>query len=357
MHNSLTNLPARVIIDTNVLLDAVFVSNGAARKSLLLLSQLGYAPVIDEMIELEANRILEKYRIAFHPSFDFANTLSDFISFAHILRLPPAKRIRNTKVNRHDVHVVSAAVHYEAWILTGDIALNVQLQADGRQARLPFDVIMEAATANGADPELNDIFRVVSPARRSGMLFGSIITGNWAGMNSVGSFTVCEMENVGRLFYDTQSEEWVFEMPVGVSARVRCSLQKDEQWAVCGSYKLPGAGRKGMLSIRAGQYPTTIYSGSESTLKSITAILPGVTSIGHSSNGQDHWNGHLRSVVIGPQGMKSATWRQIVATPEGAPNPYDSGALSRVLERAGAINSQPGLLRLPTEQDLRNLKL
>ncbi len=357
MHNSLRGLPTRVLIDTNVLLDAAFVSNGVARRSLALLGQLGYSPVIDEMIELEAIRILEKYRKSFYPAFDLAKVLSDHISVAGILRLPPAKPISNTSVKAHDVHVVSAAGQYGAWVLTGDVALNVQLRADGIQARLPFDVIMEAATAGGADPSLDDIIRVVAPTRESGMFFGRVIAGNWAGMSSVGNFTVCDMENVGRLFYDTQTGEWAFEMPIGVSVRVKCPLKNGEQWAVCGSYKLPGAGKRGNLFVRAGQYPSTVFSERIGTLKNIATSSPGVTNIGCSVNNQDHWNGHLWSVVIGPQGMGTDTWKEIIAIPEGAPNPYDSGALSRVLERAGALNSQPGLLQLPIEQDLRNLNL
>ena len=260
MHNSLNGLSKRVLIDTNVLLDAAFVTNGSARKALALLDHLGYSPVIDEMIELEAVRILEKYRQFFYPAFDVAKVLSDYISVARILRLPPAKQISDTSVSAHDVHVVSAAAQYGAWVLTGDLALNVQLRADDIESRLPFDIIMEVATADGTDPGLDDIIRVVSPTRQSGMLFGRVITGSWAGMRSVGSFTVCDMKNVGRLYYDTQTEEWIFDMRIGVSVRVTCPLQEGEQWAVCGSYKLPGAGKRGALFIRAGQYPSTIFS-------------------------------------------------------------------------------------------------
>ena len=357
MHNSLKGLPTRVLIDTNVLLDAAFVTDGAARRSLALLGQLGYFPVIDEMIELEAIRILNKYRKLFSLTFDVMEILSDFICFARILRLPPAKPISNTSVKSHDIHVVSAATQYDAWVLTGDLDLIVRLRADGKQPRLPFDVIMEASTTGGSGTSLDDIIRVVSPTRQSGMLFGRVMPGDWAGMGSVGSFTVCDMKNVGRLFYDTQSEEWVFEMPIKVSVRIKCPIQKGEQWAVCGSYKLPGAGKSGELFIRAGQYPSTIFMNSEPTLKSIESSSPGVTNFGSSVNSQDYWNGHLQSVVIGPQGMGTDTWKNIIAIPGGAPNPYDNNALSRIFERAGALNSQPGLLQLPTEQDLRNLDL
>lgn len=357
MHNSLKGLPTRVVIDTNVILDAAFVTNGAARISLRLLGQLGYSPVIDEMIESEATDILEEYRASFCPAFDLAKVLSDYISVSGILLLPPAKQMSNTCVNRRDVHVVSAADRYDAWILTGDLALNVELRVDGIEPRLPFDVIMEAATAGGADPGPNDIIRIVAPTRQSGMLFGRVVAGSWAGRSSVGNHTVCDMEKVGRLFYDCRSEEWAFEMPIGASVRVECPLQEGEQWVVCGSYKLPGSGKPGKVFIRAGQYPSEIFSSSINTSRKIVSSSPGVTNIGSSVSNKDYWNGHLRSVVIGPQGMSANTWKKIIAISEGAPNPYDSNALSRVLERAGALNSQPGLLRLPTEQELRNLNL
>ena len=162
MHNSLKGLPARVLIDTNVLLDAAFVTNGAARRSLTLLAQLGYPPFIDQAIESEAFHILEKYRKSFYRAFDVAKVLSDYISVARILRLSHSKQISNTSVNRHDVHVVSAAVQYGAWVLTGDLALNVELHAANIQSRLPFDVIMEAATADGADPGLDKFRRCLS---------------------------------------------------------------------------------------------------------------------------------------------------------------------------------------------------
>jgi len=353
MHNSLKGLPKRVVIDTNVLLDAAFVMDGAARKSLALLRQLEYLPIIDGKIESEATRKLKEYRKSFCPAFDLATVLSDFVSRAHILCLPSAKQMSNTSVNRHDVHVVSAAQQYGAWVLTGDLALNVELCVDGIQPRLPFDVIMEAGTTL----TIENIIRIIAPTRESGMLFGRVIPGNWVGMKSVGSFTVCDMENVGRLFYDTATEEWIFEMPIGEMVQVKCPLQQGEQWAVCGSYNLPGAGKSGRLSIRAGIHPSTIFSRSKKTAKIITNSTPGVSKFGSSVKNQDYWNGHLRSVVIGPQGMSSKSWKNIIAIPEGAPNPYDSGALSRVLEQVGALNPQPGLLRLPTEQDLRSLNL
>lgn len=357
MHNSLRGLPKRVLIDTNVLLDAAFVTNGAARTSLTLLRKLGYSPVIDEMIELEAIRCLQEAPKIFYPAFNFERVLSDHIASAAILRLPPAKLVSNTSVKPHDAHVVSAAKNYEAWVLTGDVDLIVRLDSDRVPARLPFDVIMEEATSGGANPSLANIFRIVAPTRHRGMLFGRVSAAGWGGTSSVGRFTVCEVENVGRLYYDNNTKEWAFDMPIGVSVRLECPVENEEQWAVCASYQFPVSGRRDNIFLRCGQFPSTVFSNSLRANGHIANLSPGKVSTARSVNNTDGWNGHLASVVIGPQGMATDTWKNIVAIPAGAPNPYDSDALSRVLERVQALNAQSGLLQLPTEDDLRNLNL
>ena len=53
MHDSLTKVPRPVVTDANILLDAAFVPNGDARRSMFLLRQLGITPIIDTEIEFE----------------------------------------------------------------------------------------------------------------------------------------------------------------------------------------------------------------------------------------------------------------------------------------------------------------
>lgn len=352
MHNSLNGLPKRVVIDANVLMDAAFVSNGAARKSLAMLQKLGYSPVVDENIESEAIEKLGEYRAKYCLKIDLAKEFIGYISSNKVIRLPAAPQVSSSSVNKHDIHVLSAAAHYGAWVLTGDLALHLQLRLHSIQTRVPFDVIMEAAPTL----TMENIIRIVAPTRESGMLFGRVVPGYWGGSKSSGHFTVCEMANVGRLFYDNATQEWVFDMPMGESVRVKCPLQHGEHWSVCGSYNLPGAGKPGKLSIRAGKHSADTFARSKTTTKIIASSTPGPSSFGSSVRNRDSWNGHLRCVVVGPQGMSNDSWKNIVAIPNSAPNPYDSGILERVLEQVGSLNLlHERMIRLPTEQDLRNL--
>ncbi len=357
MYNSLKDLPNRVLIDTNVLLNAVFVADGAARRSVKHLGQMGYSPFIDEMTELEAIRILNEKKRYFRPGLDLATIFSDFISSACILRLPPAMPLRNTSVKAHDNHVVSAAKHYDAWVLTGDIKLCAQLTADGMQSRLPYDVIIEAALQSGNGPNIDDSFRIVTPTRNRGLIFCRVVPHCGIGTGKGQTFTFCEIENLGRLFYDNQTGELVFSMSIGRSVRLPCPIRDDEPWAICGSYSLPGTGKSGKISVRAGKHPSMTFSKSEPTLKGIHSIRPGSIRFFASVDGQNPMNVHCEAVVIGPQSMNSKNWKAIVATPAGAPNPYDIEVLDRVLEYAGALNPSPQLLHLPTENELKNLNL
>jgi hypothetical protein len=63
MYHPLTDLPTRVVPDSNVLLDAAFVAGGSARRSIDLLGASGYSILIEEMAQREAVRILDKLAI------------------------------------------------------------------------------------------------------------------------------------------------------------------------------------------------------------------------------------------------------------------------------------------------------
>jgi hypothetical protein len=201
---------------------------------------------------------------------------------------------------------------------------------------------------------MRHIFRRVPLTRYSGTIFARVITGSWGGMKNVGQFTVCDVENVGRLFFDTHSEEWAFSMPMGIKAKLRSPVSSNETWAVCASYRLPGTANRGKVSLHVGRYPNIVQSCSERTLKNLPPLGVQRTQVGAALNQEHFWNGHVRALVVGPQNMSSETWKAIVAIPEGAPNPYDENALAHELGmlKAALSTGEPTLIQRPTEEDL-----
>jgi hypothetical protein len=363
VYHSLADLPQRVVPDCNVLLDAAFVVDGSARKSIDALATLGQSLLIEEMIQREAVRILSDLGTSLGLTFDPLSHFNSFLSSKPAMFVPPAPPLLGTGVNRADQHVAAAARHYNSWILTGDTPLAVEAEKVGLQARFPWDVILELAAQqgnlnklvdkfrqtspvksaefrrkapNGREPSvrfypLANFVRFVPPTRQTGLIFGRLIPGGWAGMKGVGKFTVCDIEHIGRIYYDARKESWIFGLVTGVEATVRCPVVSNAPIAVCGTYSRPGAGRQGRVTIRTGSFPSTSCAATKTTLTGLRYPGPGRITVCHTIENTHHWNGHLRTLVIGLQTMNRGTWVALIATREGAPNPYDFNALRHAL--------------------------
>lgn len=331
MHRELKGLPKRVVLDTNLLFDAAFVREGLAQKAVLLLRELGFSPVIDGRIEEEAKQLLQKKRQKLRLAFDPQKELDAFIGRIPLLVLPHAPVIPITGINPSDQHVAQAASHYDAWVLTGDAPLILECEKAKINARFPWDVISEARRKDEPNLTLEDIFRVVPLDRDRGFIFARLTPMAWSkkhvSKKESAEYQVCNIENFGRMFYDARKEEWVFELAIGVAARAKCSIGDGETWAVCGSYSLPGGGKEGHVVVRAGKDSSTKCKATVRTLKRITNMKPGkATGVGGGPGPV-----YTRGFVMGPQGMGEDRWRAILAIPDSAPNPYDTGALDGVL--------------------------
>jgi hypothetical protein len=331
VYHSLAELPKCVVPDCNVLLDAAFVTGGAARKSIDGVATLGYPVLIEEMIKREAVKIISGLVTSLGLTFDPLLHFNSFLSSKAFLFVPPAPPLLGTGVNQADQHVAAAASHYNAWILTADAPLAVEAEKVGLQSRFPWDVILDLAAQQGNSNNLANFTRFVPPSRQTGMIFGRLIPGGWAGMKEVGEFTVCDIEHIGRIYYDTQKESWIFKLVTAVEATVRCPIVSNAPIAVCGTYSLPGTGRLGKVSIRTGSFPSTSGAATSRTLTFLSHPSPGRMAVCHTIENTHHWNGHLRTLVIGPQTMNRGTWVALIATREGAPNPYDFNALRHAL--------------------------
>lgn len=350
MHQSLVGLPPRAVVDTNVLLNASFISDGSARYAITQLGDLGFSSVIDSAIEEEAIAILRKLRVKLALPFDPVGSLHSFIRRAKILVLPRAALHVASEVNKADRHVYSAAKHYGAWILTGDVELAAQSLSLGTPARMPWDVLSETATRKKKELPLNYVLRFIGISARNGFVFGRVIPGHWAGMHGVGRFTVCEVENVARLLYDSDAEQWVFAVAGKEVARATCPLATDEHWTVCGSYEIGSGG--GNATLRA-------FSTSGKAINTSVALPsvsfhngPGSVSFGHSVIKADHWSGWIRKIVVAPRSMTNKAWKALRLIPESAPDPASGNVLEAALRQVTMIN---GVATVPSEKALSDL--
>lgn len=350
MHQSLSALPSRVVVDTNVLLNATFVADSSARYSLEQLSRLGFSLIVDQAIEDEATRVLRKLRVKLGLPYDPVDFFRAYLGQSRILSLPRAALFRSKSVNKADHHIIGAAAHYDAWVLTGDIKLSAQCQGLHIATRLPWDAIMEAAASEKRDPPIDYLLQVAGISATSGSFFARIIPGNWAGMVSVGRFTVCDIQNVGRIYYDTSTEEWVFSTIMGADTRLKCPLVPNQYWIVSASYEAGTQGSSGIVTLRAARPFGQSLQDNISIKGKISAPTPGAISFGHTVDQSDYWNGHLRRVVLSPIPIDSKGWRALVKVPEAAPDPATSNVLEAALLRAKVV---PDSLLVPSELSFR----
>jgi len=305
----------RVLPDTNTLLDAIFWQDGIAHAAISGIVAGGKPIIIEENIYQEARKILRQRRIALGLAFDPVEYFD--AATASFLRVPPADLIE-VHVNNADKPVARAAVHYKALVLTQDAPLTAQCLSDNIAAKFPWQVLIPA----GAAPPASDIVRIVPPSLTKGTIFARVTPGGWLGMRNVGRFTVVDCENVGRLYFDSAQEEWVFEGVATTKMKFPAAALGLSLICVSFDYRAHALGK---IVLRAGS-GTARETKSFSTTKKPRALL-GETRLGSSRSGQDYWNGYIRHLTISPEGMSGNKWSAICEVPDAAPNPMNAGAL------------------------------
>jgi hypothetical protein len=350
MYRSLAGLPNRTLLDTMMLLNGAFIQDGIAHRAIHAITEMGFSACCDDTSWSDANRILISRRGALGLTYDPIPIFEDYAKNRHIVHLPPSPANQEAIVNPADQHLANAAMDRNAWVLTEDAPLIKQLIAAGIEVRNTWDILY--ASLGGIDPPLEFPLRVTRLSQTTGHLFGRIVTGQWAARRQEGQYTICEVENIGRLYYDNGPGRWIIEMRNGSVVSVDCNVETDEIWAVCASYRLPmTTGHRGNVTLRAAGSAGQRKHGSETTLKALPpSQSAGRISFGHSVSGNDHLNGCIRAIVLGRKPVSRILWRAISSISEGAPNPFGADVLDDALTTTQF--TEDGIAILPRQSDL-----
>ncbi len=135
MFHELERLPRRVLIDTNVLLNASFLREGLARRSLGLLKDAGYMVLVEEQSWQDAKRVLRGLATTSPLAFDPVDHLEAFLKEVGIISVPQSPTVHVPGVNRSDRHLARAAKDRDAWVLTDDAPLVAELTKTSIEAR------------------------------------------------------------------------------------------------------------------------------------------------------------------------------------------------------------------------------
>jgi hypothetical protein len=349
MHQSIAGLPQRVLIDTNVLLNACFVRDCSARSAISRLAELGYQPIVDGSIERESVNVLSRLKIKCGLDYDPASLIPLYLASAKILSLPAAPFIDCLGVNKADRYVYSAARFYGAWLLTGDVQFMTQSASQGVAARVPLDVLMEFALRAGQNPPLHYLMRYAGICRDQGSVFARVLPGHWAGVKGIGLFTVCEIENVLTLAYDSARLGWVLSIRGGGEGFASFPVKHGDQLVVSGSFEISQDASRGNASLRA-------YSsdGAENAIGfelsgGPSAVEPGKVAFLHNVNCMSSWSGPVRCVVVSPRQMSVNTWKALKINPDSTPDPASGNILEAALRKIRVVS---GSAYLPVEAQI-----
>lgn len=349
MHRSLDQLSNTVLVDTNVLLNGCFIAESAASYSISWLTARNYSLIIDQSIEEEALRILRLLQKKLKLNYCPVQALKTYLKLMAIVLVKSTDLTRNRHVNIADQHVFSTAIQFHAWILTADIKLAAELQQTECDNRLPVDIVMEALTRKDGQPPINYMFRFIGLSKDQGCIFARVFPGNWAGQSNIGRFTVCEVANVGRLFYDTDSTEWVFRTKLNSELRLNCELRTSEEWLLSASYEFNSQSNRGNITLRGKSSSGNVVHGSTAHSGIFTAERPGTLTLGHSAAIGEHWNGNLKHLLAIPSSMNKRTWKALCKVPEATPDPLAGNALELALRLTYVKDAK---CHVPTEREI-----
>lgn len=348
MHNSLDGLPNCVIPDANVLLDAAFVRDGIARKALHSLGSLGFTLVICESIEDEAFSVLRKLSFSLALKYDPAILFKEYLMNLPKIIVLKAPVSGFLQVNKKDKHVVAAAYYNKGWILTGDTPLLIEAEEYKILGRTPQDVQMEYAKRNGVYEQVNLIIRTSKPTNKSCSIFARVLPGQWYRGSLHGRFTICEIGDYCRLYYDLESKSWIFRLSCGEETRLHYPILSDDEIIVCSIYD----GIKRNIKIKIVQGKINSDSSTSTIKQTVTNEQIGAITIFSRNDGSDHWNGYLRTLVVSPNLIKQETWKALIKIPYSAPNPYDSNALEETLRLINAT-AYFGLVKVEPIEEIK----
>lgn len=350
MHQSFKNLPLRVIIDTNVLLNGCFLSSSSAHRSIVLLRNLGYSLVIDEAIHQEATSKLQRLRLQLGLTYDPIALFDQFLIREKVLLLPKSPLHRNKKINRADQKIYSAAIYYKTWILTGDIRLAKELHSIDFPTRLPWDVLMEEAMHGNKKPPIDYIIQCIGLSKNQGSIFARATPVTFSETTEDRVYTLCDIENVGRLVYESKNRSWAFLTKLGGDIRTSTCTKyhSNEEWIVCASYEISSSDICNVTLRVANKSSFSDHKSIQTKIK-ITAQHPGRIEFGRAIDGSDPWtSGYLKKIVVSPKSMKDL-WGSLIKLPESAPDPMAGNVLEAALRSIRYVN---GFIVTPSEKDI-----
>lgn len=334
MENGFTNLPKKVIVDTNILIEAAFNINGYSRNSLVLLNLMGFQLSISDKIYEEASKKLRDNRknlkLDYNPKLFLDHLIQNFD-----MELFPCNSKKEFKfINKKDQIVARASVKKDGFVLTNDLKLYDECIQESIPVRFSWQVDAEyKMLTNKTDIRYLNIH---PPAKEKGYIFARIIPSGWDSDSKLDKeFTILDIKNIGRLFYKSKENIWSFNTISGIAANIEFEFQRNEILTFLVNYDVDNE----LLELRSSHHshPTHEKLKSFPIRKSVGRI-----TFGHDVNNENYLNGYLRAIVIGHKKVSKKKFRLLCEYDEALPNPWDVDMLKLYMKKSFVKRTEHG---------------
>lgn len=311
----------KVLLDANSILNATFIPTSWSRLVVSKLVTRKSALYVGPGTLGEATSVARRIAKSLGKRTDPSVAIQEFVRNARGIDIAPSTHGVDPSIPAHDHHVVQEAIAAEATILTSDAQLWDSCNKMGINAVFPLQALRSldglslSTTAFG-----------VRPGRNAGSVFARVFPGNWGGMRGVGRFTVADFSGRLWIYYCSDQQAWVAEMPEVGRLAVGAQVDRDTMQTIAVSWE-SGKG----LRLRVASIETPAETRMRQPLG---RDLPDAVSIGHRTDVQDHWFGAIRVCVINDRPISVRSWSMLRSTVDLTPNPYDSDRLRHALNES-----------------------
>lgn len=328
----LNGLPPRAVVDSNVLLDAALIADGFGASALSALNAEKISLYIDDTSYRDAARVLQRHQPGAPISLE--PLLIAACSYFSIMHVPPSEAVRHHKIKRQDSHLVRAATSLDAFVVTDDAPLLLQLHDSAMHGRCTRDLAVLPYSIEGKVPPMHYHFGGTFMDHKAAFIFMRCAAHASTVDGTRPESTLWESDALGRFFYDSRRKGLAFTAP-WFSADICLSFELPLHQQVILVLNLDFPPRGGTdISIRAALgHPVEL--GLEDVSRSCSMHVGRRPPLGYGSNFQignsykrgNGWGGALAQMSWGSGKIRSDAWKCYRYVPATAPNPLTANLL------------------------------
>ena len=316
----------RFFLDTNALLNAVFVERSWSRRLIKATSKAQIQLVTGERLLEETRKILrEKVSVAkfrgdlMHYVLYFVESRN--FEYAQADTSIEVPQIWNHDKSHHDQHVVDEAVMSGSQVISSDSKLIIECKKNN----IPAMSLLEALR-HTEGLSIEHVWHGCFPKKNAGFVFGSLVTPGWNQPNDDRKFTFFHAPPSLWIYYDNNRGSWcaevegvgLMEVPVslGTFQRVKVSLS----WQANEHLILRASGTDKTSSLKLGSRTSEF-------------ICPVTKArVGSRFDGLHWWLGGIDTCIMDDRPISRKAWSRAKQLDAGIyPNPFDSNRLQDII--------------------------